>query len=215
MRNPFRLKMLVSVGLVCLFVFLIQTARFFISSSYVYSAEEIKKEKIKGSAGAKLKIVEYSDFQCPSCSRGAQIINEQYERYPGDISVEFNHFPLATIHPHALTASIFADCAAQQNQFWAFHDFAFETRKEWSRNEKARAFFLEKIKKLDINMIEFKNCIDDEAVLNEILASKSVARMKGLRATPTFYLNGKMVVGTKNLKAEILNVLEGQQHEAR
>ena len=64
-------------------------------------------------------------------------------------------------------------------------------------------------------MIEFKNCIDDEAVLNEILASKAVARMKGLRATPTFYLNGKMVVGTKNLKAEILNVLEGQQHEAR
>lgn len=214
MQNLLKSKIIVSMGLICVFVLMIQGLRFFVGASNVYSAEDVKREKMKGSPSAKLKIVEYSDFQCPSCSNGAKIINDLFKKYPDDISIEFNAFPLTTIHPHALTASVFAECAARQNQFWAFHDFVFETQKDWARREEVRSFFLEKIKELDIKMVTFKTCIEDPSVSEAILADKAKIKATGVHSTPTFYLNDKMVVGTKRLETEILKILEGEEDEA-
>ena len=79
---------------------------------------------VKGPANAKIKIVEFSDFQCPYCTKAADTVKQIVEAYPNDVSVEYRHFPLS-FHDKAQRAAEASECANEQGKFWEYHDLLF------------------------------------------------------------------------------------------
>ena len=89
-------------------------------------------DSMKGPKDAKVTIVEYSDFQCPYCSRAFPTIEQVMKDYNGKVRLVYKHLPLISIHPHAQKAAEAAECAKAQGKFWEFHDKLFATQSDWS-----------------------------------------------------------------------------------
>ena len=86
----------------------------------------------RGTAGAKVIIVEYSDFQCPYCERAYPTVQQILKEYEGNVLVAYKHLPLVSIHQYAQKAAEAAECAKDQGKFWEFHDKLFETQSDWA-----------------------------------------------------------------------------------
>lgn len=87
---------------------------------------------IKGKAGAPVTIIEFSDFQCPFCSRVLPTVKKVLSEYGDKVQFSYKHFPLVSIHPRAAKAAEAAECAKDQGKFWEFHDQLFENQTDWS-----------------------------------------------------------------------------------
>src|ERR1700692_1776660 len=81
-----------------------------------------------GSEHARVTIVEYGDFECPSCKVAATTPKLLLERFPSRIRFVFRHFPLQEAHPHALLAAEASEAAAAQGKFWPMHDVLFQNQ---------------------------------------------------------------------------------------
>jgi len=80
----------------------------------------------EGSKNAKVTIVEFSDFECPFCTRAYPTVKQILSEYKNDVKLYFKQFPLISIHPNAQKAAEASLCAADQGKFWEFHDKIFE-----------------------------------------------------------------------------------------
>lgn len=87
---------------------------------------------VRGNQSAAVTIVEYSDFQCPYCSRALPTVNQLLTEYGDKVKLVYKHFPLEQIHPNARLAAVAAECAKDQGKFWEMHDKLFEKQTEWS-----------------------------------------------------------------------------------
>src|SRR4029434_8489749 len=85
---------------------------------------------VRGVPEAPITLVEYGDFQCPTCGLYHPILDELLSRYNGKLKLEYHHFPLVSIHPNALAAAIAAEAAAEQGKFWEMHDMLYEHQQE-------------------------------------------------------------------------------------
>lgn len=144
---------------------------------------------VRGSKDAKVEIVEFSDFQCPYCSRGAQSMEKVVKKYGKKIKFVFQHFPLA-IHPDAPKASEAAECAGEQGKFWEMHDRLFanqEKIKEADLKEHAKA--------LKLKTDKFDECLSSGRTAALIKADMEQAEKLKVRSTPTFFINGQLVMG--------------------
>jgi len=81
-----------------------------------------------GSKDAKVTIVEFSDFECPFCSRAFGTVKQIKEAYPNDVKIVYKNLPLTNIHPNAQKAAEAAICAGDQGKFWEMHDKMFESQ---------------------------------------------------------------------------------------
>ena len=81
-----------------------------------------------GPKDAKVTIVEFSDFECPFCSRAFGTVNQIKEAYPNDVKIVYKHLPLSNIHPNAQKAAEASICAGDQGKFWEMHDKMFEAQ---------------------------------------------------------------------------------------
>src|SRR3989338_11114828 len=84
-------------------------------------------DNVKGSVNAKVTIIEHSDFQCPFCGRAAPTVKQVLAAYPNDVKLVYRHFPLPS-HSQAQKAAEASECAAQQGNFWEYHDKLFENQ---------------------------------------------------------------------------------------
>ncbi len=153
-----------------------------------------------GPAMAKVTIVEWSDFQCPYCSRAAPIVEQIRQAYPKDVRFVFRHLPLP-MHPDAPLAARSGVAAQAQGKFWQMHDWMYAHQHELDRAslEKAAASF-------GMNLAKFKAALDDPATEARVTADKQAAAAVGVSATPTFFVNGREHVGgmpIEQLKVEI------------
>jgi protein-disulfide isomerase len=140
----------------------------------------------------KVLIVEYADFECPFCVRfyedAYQDIKKEYID-TGLVEFEFRHFPLSS-HRNAFTAALAYECANEQGQAEAYHDNLFESSKSLS-NQK----YLEIARDLNLNLEEFQICLEEQRYSEKIQNDFDTAREKGVRGTPTVFVNGQMIVG--------------------
>ncbi|HCQ31103.1 TPA: hypothetical protein DIU27_01805 [Candidatus Collierbacteria bacterium] len=88
----------------------------------------LTKSYVTGAANAKIKVVEFTDFECPYCERAFPTVNAIMEKYKGKISLEYKSFPLS-FHPSAQKAAEAALCAGEQGKFWEMHDDLFAPAK--------------------------------------------------------------------------------------
>lgn len=86
----------------------------------------------RGTQGAPITVVEFSDFQCPFCERAYPTVKQLLKDYDGKILLAYKQFPLVSIHPHAEKTAEASICAADQGKFWEFHDQLFEHQSDWA-----------------------------------------------------------------------------------
>jgi len=163
-------------------------------------------EKSKGTADAPIRIVEYSDFQCPSCMKAQPLLNDIMKDYPGKIQLIFRHFPLSG-HLWAHVAHQAAECANQEGQFWIYHDKLFEEQPNWSGPQNPTESFLRYAKELDLNVHAFANCMSDEAVTKRVIKDKKMGEKDQVRSTPTFLINGERIVGGVELRIRGIDMI--------
>lgn len=94
---------------------------------------DVGKAAVEGPGGAKVTIVGFTDFQCPYCSRGFEVMNQIMKDYEGKVRFVLKNFPLSQIHPYAQAAAEAFECARDQGKGWELHDLLFQNQAEWSR----------------------------------------------------------------------------------
>jgi protein-disulfide isomerase len=163
---------------------------------------DLKGRPARGPADAKVTIVEYSDFQCPFCSRGYQIVEEQVmPEYEGKVRLYFKHLPLKSIHPWAEGAAIATECAGQQNAdgFWKMYHAVFKGQREINQDnlkEKVTAF----AKDAGLDTEKFTTCLDSKEAKEQVEKDLTEAAAVGANSTPTFFINGRRLEGAQPLE---------------
>ena len=150
-----------------------------------------------GPANAKITIVVFSDFECPYCREFAKTIRDNVpKKYPNEVRVVFEDFPIDSIHKWARAAAEAARCVANQKpeSFWAFHDWMFEHQQEVNpANVREKTLDIGKGQSLDLTKLA--NCIDTHATAEQVEHSVEAGRALQIQQTPTVFVNGRTIPG--------------------
>ncbi len=158
----------------------------------------------KGSVSAPVTVYEMSDFQCPYCRNFAlQTFPSLDSLYVGTGKVRwvFINFPLTSIHQNAAPAAAVALCAAKQGAFWPVHDLLYRHQSDWSKLADPGEYLLALADSAKISRPALTACVQSRAATDEVRADAEGASRAGAASTPTFYIEGGLLVG-----AEPLNV---------
>ena len=148
----------------------------------------------RGPDDAAVTIIEFSDFQCPYCSRAIPVINEVLERYPDDVRFVYRHLPLDRIHARARPAAEASLCADEQGKFWPFHDQVFANAKTLS-DEDLKRFAGE----AELDVAAWEQCLAEGRFKQKVQQDMDAALGAGITSTPTFLVNGLLVGGAKSV----------------
>jgi protein-disulfide isomerase len=142
--------------------------------------------------------VEFSDFQCPYCSKAANTVEQLYKKYPNDIKIVFKHNPLP-MHRNAPAAHKAAMAAGEQGKFWEMHDLLFENQRQM-RGADMTELSVNLAKKLGLDTQKFKKDLENPAYQAQIKKDMALGRSIGVRGTPHFFVNGKRLGGAQPLQ---------------
>jgi protein-disulfide isomerase len=156
----------------------------------------------KGPADAAVTIIEFSDFQCPFCSRAVPILDDLMKRYPNDVRIVYRHMPLDQIHPRSRAAAEASMCAEEQNGFWAFHDLLFANAKTLE-DEDLKRFAAE----ANLDVPAWEECVSSGKFKSKVDADVEAARGIGVTGTPAFVINGVLLSGARPVE-EFVPVIE-------
>jgi protein-disulfide isomerase len=147
---------------------------------------------VRGPQDARVVIVEFSDFQCPFCKTVVPTVKQVLERYPGQVKWVFRDFPIPGLHPEAARAHEAARCAGDQGKFWEYHDVLFE-RSPRHAPAQLKAYATE----LGLDGAAFGRCLDTGQHQQAVAADMEEGARLGVTGTPTFFVNGRMLVGAQ------------------
>lgn len=143
-----------------------------------------------GPEDAPVTIIEFSDFQCPYCAQWhLQVYQQIMSAYPGQIKFVYRDNPLPS-HPEAEPAAEAANCAGEQGAYWKFHDALFNGQYGLSRSA-----YDQYAADLGLNTSAFDTCLDSHRYQDEVRADASDAARVGISSTPSFVINGRLLVG--------------------
>ncbi|HEV7588207.1 MAG TPA: thioredoxin domain-containing protein [Longimicrobium sp.] len=170
----------------------------------------------KGAAGARVSVVEISDFQCPFCR---QFYETTYHRFDsayvktGKVQMVYIHLPLP-MHTQAYPAAEAAMCAGAQGKFWEMHDRLFATQREWGGQADAAQRFAKLAVELNLDAAAYRDCVDNDRTAPLILNDAMQASGAGVNGTPAFIVNRTQMlngaVTFEQLSAAVDAALNGQ-----
>jgi protein-disulfide isomerase len=138
-----------------------------------------------GPSHAAATLVEYGDFECPNCKQAAPAVKLLLARFAGRVCYVWRHFPLEEVHPHALQAALAAEAAAGQGKFWPMHDLLFDNQRHL-KPQQLRGY----AQQLELDLRRYDADMADTVYLQRVREDIEGGAASGVRATPTFYLNG-------------------------
>ena len=141
-----------------------------------------------GPTHAAVTVVEYGDFECPNCKQAAPAVKLLLQRFTGRVRFVYRHFPLEEVHAHALHAALAAEVAAGQRKFWPMHDVLFDNQRHLKLPQ-LRGY----AERLELDMVRYDADMADTVYLQRVREDIEGATRSGVRATPTFFLNGAIV----------------------
>lgn len=158
---------------------------------------DVSNDPVLGPADAPVTIVEFSDFECPFCSRFARQTAPALRRQYGDrIRWIFVNYPLRSIHPNAYEAALAGECAVAQDRFWPFYDALFSGRHRISASGYADA-----AREAGLDSDRFETCYDNADYAAEVALDMKEGEKFYILGTPTFYVNGKRMEGAQRPEA--------------
>ncbi len=154
-----------------------------------------------GDLSAPVKIIEFSDFQCPFCRTfwkdTLPSIRKDYVD-TGKVMFVYRDFPLS-FHPAALPAALASNCAKDQNKYWEMHDKMFSEQDKLGQG--TITFGVKEIKRwakdIGLKTVEFNQCLDSEKYKAEVEKDIADGSKAGVSGTPTSYINGVALVGAQ------------------
>jgi protein-disulfide isomerase len=156
--------------------------------------ELIDDDTIKGNPNAPVTIVEWSDFECPFCTRFyeetlGQITKEYIDT--GKVKLVYRDFPLG-FHAQAQKAAEAAECAGEQGKFWEMHDALFDNGVSGGVTS-----FKSFAKDIGLNTEDFDECLDSGQMADEVKKDMADGQRVGITGTPGFIINGQLVTGAQ------------------
>ena len=145
---------------------------------------------VKGAETAPVTIVEFAEFQCPFCLRVRPTLAQIENTYKDRVRFVWKHLPLVTIHSHAMDAAIAAEAARNQGKFWEYHELLFANQTHLEP-ENLRKYAQE----VGLDLARFDQDRQNPELKKKIDEDMSQAMALGVTATPTFFINGRLVSG--------------------
>jgi protein-disulfide isomerase len=142
----------------------------------------------RGPDHAPVVLVEYGDFECPNCKQAAPAVELLLRRFEEQVRFVFRHYPLVDVHPHALAAAEAAECAGGQGKFWEMHACLFEHQTHLDRKHLLRYGA-----DLGLDIARYTAELDDEFYRQRVLEHIDSGKRSGVRGTPGFFVNGRIV----------------------
>jgi protein-disulfide isomerase len=136
---------------------------------------------------APVTIVEYGDFECPTCRGAEPAVRMVLERSPNAVRLIYRHFPMESVHPHALMAAEAAEAAAAQGKFWQMHDLLLRQGAKLGRSALDQY-----AADIALDLASYKASLDDEIYRQRVREHVDGANRSHLRATPGFFVNGQV-----------------------
>jgi len=163
----------------------------------------VQMARSKGNPEARVKIIEYIDFQCPACAFGVKYLKTFFDKHPNDIFLQVRYFPLTNMHRHAMISALYSECAARQGKFWALDDLMIAQQSQWAQLISPDPVFQSMALQVGINIDQLNTCLNSDSARKVINDEKSLGQTLGITSTPTYFINKKMVVGSKSLQDEL------------
>jgi protein-disulfide isomerase len=157
----------------------------------------------RGPADAKVTIIEFSDFQCPFCSRAVDTVRQVEKTYEGKVRVVFRNFPLP-FHPNAQKAAEAGACAHDQGKFWEMHDQMFAHQDKLAPEDlKATA------RTIGLDGDKFDKCLDSGEKKALVEKDQEAGKAAHVNGTPAFFINGRPLSGAQPFDA-FKDIIDGE-----
>ena len=141
-------------------------------------------DHIQGPVAAPVTVIEYGDFECPSCFQAYTALKVMLPHFDGKLRFVFRHFPLREAHAHAELAAEAAEAAAAQGSFWPMYELLFENQQHLKEKH-----LLDYARQLGLDLPRFQNELSDHVYLQRVQENLQGGHHLGVRSTPAFYVN--------------------------
>ena len=155
----------------------------------------LRNSPVTGSASQKIIMAEFSDFECPYCSKAQSVVKEFMAKNQNEVTLVYKHFPLTEIHAQAEPAAFASWAAFQQGKFWEYHDALFQ-----QQSKLGEEFYLELAKSLNLDVDKFNRDRKSVEAKAAIKKDFELGKSLGVRGTPSFVINGIFFSGAPNVK---------------
>jgi protein-disulfide isomerase len=149
----------------------------------------LASDRVAGRPEARVEVVEFGDFQCPICRSTVPALKRLRAEHRDNVRFVWKDFPLNG-HPDAKPAAQAARCAADQGRFWEYHDKLFDNQEALGKRR-----LKDYAKQLKLDQKSFSECLDGGKYARELDAAVEEATTYGVSATPTVFINGRLIVG--------------------
>ena len=147
------------------------------------------QDHIQGPETASLTLVEYGDFQCPSCGDAYVNVKDVQKHFGDRLRFVFRNFPLP-MHPFAEPAAETAEFAAAHGNFWQMHDALYENQRHFTAQ-----LFPKLAEKLGLSSTELETALSNHKFKPRVETDLESGEDSQVRGTPTFFINGKQFEG--------------------
>jgi protein-disulfide isomerase len=169
----------------------------------LHAQDSLVAPRAMGKPDAPVTVYEMGDFECPFCRDFAlntfPTIEKDYIT-TGKVYWVFINFPLTSIHPNAEASAEFAACALKEGKFWEAHTLLYQTQDQWAPLKNPQQFFISQIPQLGLNQQKMMTCLQSGAGREFVASDAALAERSGAKSTPTFYIEGGLLVGNQPLK---------------
>ena len=167
-----------------------------------------EEDHVQGSADAPVTLVEYGDYECPSCGDAYAVVKRVQKHFGPKLRFVYRNFPLEQ-HEFAMPAAETAEFAASENKFWEMHDALYENQVAMDEE-----LFPKLGKKLGLDAEALQNALEEEQFAGHIEGDMKSGEASGVRGTPTFYINGRQQNGSFDYETLTETIKAALDHQA-
>jgi protein-disulfide isomerase len=182
------------------------------------SGSKTESEHALGPANAPVTLDEYADFECPSCARLSEPLNQLAKEFGPRLRVVFHHCPLVE-HKHALEASYAAEAAGLQGKFWEMHDTLYRDQDVWSNSSDPVSLFSVYAMYISLNEQRFKIDMESDEVKARVASDARKSISLGIHTTPSVFINNRQIdskrLNLDDLRQEIETALKSAKPSSR
>ncbi len=163
-------------------------------------------DHVYGPANAPVTLIEYSDFQCPACEAKFFVVSKLLADASTTVRLVYRYFPLPQ-HANAISSAMAAEAAGAQGKFWDMYDLLFTNHIDWTELADPTSVYIGYAKKIGLDTDKFTTDLGSSTLRAKIDADLADGQAIGINATPTFFINGK-VINTPQTYAEFKDLID-------